>query len=74
MHNLAERLVVARSRLANLRPMPHHYVSYRTALLERILNKHYDEVKNRKFFRADEFMDVVKDYTPEIHQRRFGLL
>ena len=67
-----EALIIARERLSRLKPMPHHFVSYRSALLERILAVHFDEVKNRAWFRAEDFPDVVQEYTPEVHERRFA--
>ncbi|KZV59632.1 hypothetical protein PENSPDRAFT_721312 [Peniophora sp. CONT] len=67
-------LDVAQERLSRLDPMPHSYVPYRAALLERILAKHREEVKHRISFSATEFPDVVKEYTQEVHERRFGLL
>ncbi|VDC02186.1 unnamed protein product [Peniophora sp. CBMAI 1063] len=67
-------LGVGRERLSRLPPMPHSYLSYRAALLERILLDHRDEVKNLDSFSAEDFPDVLRTYSLEIHERRLGLL
>ncbi|KZV59628.1 hypothetical protein PENSPDRAFT_403304 [Peniophora sp. CONT] len=67
-------LIVARERLSRLKPMPHHYMPYRAALLERILVTNYDKVKRSHAFSASDYQEIASAYTPEVHERRFGLL
>lgn len=60
----------ARVRYAELKPMPRNYASYRTALLDRILAGHRAELADATHFRASNYMEIVKAYTPAMHEQR----
>ncbi|KZV58948.1 hypothetical protein PENSPDRAFT_760520 [Peniophora sp. CONT] len=60
----------ARVRYALLKPMPRNYVSYRTALLDRILAGHRAELADATHFHASNYMEIVKAYTPAMHEQR----
>lgn len=66
----AVALYKARVRYAQMRPMPRNYMSYRTALLERILAAHRLDLDNAKHFRASDFPDIVEAYPLAMYQQR----